>query len=452
VLLWASHLNEVNSDEPESCQSSSLLQGKFSVSQMRVAIDAEAKGLKEDATAMARLASETERHAEVQLSSAWDQLWRKQGKHNFETCGPAVIMLLTVMLSTGVGLAWLWNLNRTNPSDFQGDGQLEPKPMDLPTTASKTEAPSDWTVRWLRMLTLVTFGVLALQTVLGVITNSATLLGDLGHTASDALTYGFAYLVEVAKADLGRRGAASLDVLSAFFTIILVTSSSVCAVGIALRRLRASEKSAEEELGLSISHMGFTLLFFATLTTSINIGLLLVHRWYKPTISDQASQALGLPGAAASPSTSPASTSSSSTGPRQASFTCMTCPGPQRKMAFIPDTGTSSSPATMTWTSVIHAVVHPGCVGQCGQVQSGGAAGKTMIESLNEYGVLLHLGADVIRSVVIFCSGLLVVTGVIHSVAAADAITALVVVACVIAGSAIILTRVVNQLSVAVYG
>lgn len=59
--------------------------------------------------------------------------------------------------------------------------------------------------------------------------------------------------------------------------------------------------------------------------------------------------------------------------------------------------------------------------------------------NLNVYGAMLHLATDVLRSVVVFTAGLLIVLGVLHDPEHTDSVCALLVGVCVLAGSAMLI-------------
>jgi len=57
-------------------------------------------------------------------------------------------------------------------------------------------------------------------------------------------------------------------------------------------------------------------------------------------------------------------------------------------------------------------------------------------KNLNLYGATLHLATDVVRSIIVLITGLLLRCGILTDVARTDAVTALVVGICVLVGSA----------------
>lgn len=98
-------------------------------------------------------------------------------------------------------------------------------------------------------------------------------------------------------------------------------------------------------------------------------------------------------------------------------------------------------------TKWLHAAFHPGCDGcedeECkvgdAEVPPGGqpaGAAEAQEKNLNLYGATLHLVTDVVRSIIVLFTGLLLRLGVLTDVARTDAVCALVVGLCVLLGSA----------------
>mmetsp|Transcript_8127 Transcript_8127/g.18088 ORF Transcript_8127/g.18088 Transcript_8127/m.18088 type:complete len:466 (-) Transcript_8127:61-1458(-) len=452
VVLFPQQVALALSDR-HSCNASSLLQATVSVSSVSTWIAKEAHA---DAASLLSYASTVARSREV--ASAWLSLAHRRRQE--ATFGPLIVLAAGVVMTSVVACFWFcaWRHRARMSEGLQADGMLEPKPMET-TTDSKQEADAaNWTVHWLRCLVIATFATIGIQVTLGALARSVTLLGDLGHTAADAITYLFASVVEAAKADLGRRGTAILDLLSAIFSMLVVCSSSFYATEVAIRRLQEQQDDNEAGFGL----IGFALLSFAIITTCVNTGILVMHMWYKPKAQ------------AAQDTNDAAITKDSPADSRPGRLQCPQCVaagGVQRmkRVGFIRDTSvpdgssasTSAASASQTapdsdqaWIkSTVHAFVHPGCVGQCQIAPQAGSSEKgSLVESLNEYGVLLHLGADVVRSIVIFVTGVLLIAKVIPSPSAADAITSLIVVSCVLVGSFMIVTRMPRCLHDALYG
>jgi len=471
VLYHQVKLAQADSD---ACEASALLQATFSVSSMPTWLAHEASTEAASLLSYTRVASRSTQAAGME---AWLRLAHSHSAHEASS-GPMIVFTASIVMTIVVACLWVYAWRNRARLSFAGglqevDGVLEPKTIETPSEPKQEAAPMDWTVYWLRVLVVATFGTMGVQVTLGTLARSVTLLGDLGHTAADAVTYLFASVVEAAKADLGRRGTAILDLLSAVFSILVVCSSSFYATEIAVRRLQAQAQQDDNEAHFGL--IGYALLSFAVISTCVNAGVLLMHVWYKPKPCEQVRLATSDDTSTAvrqeqpqAPTSSPSAVPSRPTGQQQG-LRCMQCSASgagsrPRKLGFIPDTPSSSTepPSSAAPTnnqawikSTVHALVHPGCAGDCqtGQQERVGSGEKSsIVESLNEYGVLLHLGADVVRSIVIFVTGVLVVAKVIPSASAADAITSLVVVSCVLAGSLIIVTRMPRSLNDAIYG
>eukprot|EP00450_Noctiluca_scintillans_P039566 CAMPEP_0194477542 /NCGR_PEP_ID=MMETSP0253-20130528/1264_1 /TAXON_ID=2966 /ORGANISM="Noctiluca scintillans" /LENGTH=358 /DNA_ID=CAMNT_0039316539 /DNA_START=21 /DNA_END=1097 /DNA_ORIENTATION=- len=230
---------------------------------------------------------------------------------------------------------------------------------------------------WLAAVTLASACLCVLQLFLGYAASSLTLLVDVGHSASDVLTFALAYFVEVAKVRFGRATVTVgfvtwADCASACFSVLIISFSTVVAMSEAWERLSSNVETGNGD------RKSLALVFFSLLTLSTGLVML----YLKFADAQQ-------------------------TDPSMCQNTC---------------------PSQSGALDMLHSVFHPGCreclTGLREQVD----------ENLNVYGVLLHLAADVLRTLVMLITGIVGFT-VARGVEHLDPIASLVVGGCVLMGS-----------------
>ncbi|CAK0909096.1 unnamed protein product [Prorocentrum cordatum] len=265
---------------------------------------------------------------------------------------------------------------------------------------------------WLGALATGSFLQLAVQLGLAMMSGSLTLIADMGHACADVVSYIATYLVECTKVDLMRkthsdtqRTVARIDAASGLLSCMLVAGTSAHAAIDAIRRLRGGS----EPDGTSI---GFAMLMFACFSTVVNAALL-AARYVGPLAPPaEPSELQPLLAPRVPPVPSPAVPS----GGRER-------PGRGRNRGL----------------QILHAALHPSCRDPgCSDADCdrGNGAPSSWSANLNMHGALLHLATDVIRSIVVLAAGLLLQAGVLRDAGRADAVCALVVGFCVLAGSA----------------
>jgi Co/Zn/Cd efflux system component len=231
---------------------------------------------------------------------------------------------------------------------------------------------------WLAAVTLASACLCVVQLYLGYAASSLTLLADVGHSASDVLTFALAYFVEVAKVRFGRVTVTVgfvmwVDCASACFSVLIISFSTIVAMVEAWERL-----SSNVETGNGV-RKSLALVFFSLLTLFTGLVMLFL----KFTDAEQ-------------------------TDPSMCQTTCCAQSGA---------------------LDMLHGVVHPGGCREClTEVR------EQVDENLNVYGVLLHLGADVLRTLVMLITGIAGFT-VARGVEHLDSIASLVVGGCVLIGS-----------------
>lgn len=250
-------------------------------------------------------------------------------------------------------------------------------------------------LRWLVLLTSCTAALLVLQLVLGYLTHALVLVADAAHGAADCATYFLAAFLEFLKHSFGTKAVTPLvigrlDRASACFSIVVVlTNSVVVAIEAGMQVSAGSEHQRGE------AHLGAAMLIIACLGLAMNLSLLLLSVWMH---HGHASETL----------TSDSETSPRSRSPRKKRDRLRCLPGPPEKLS-------------------LHGAFHPGCQGTC----STGTG-----PNLNLYGVILHVGTDVLRTLLMLVVGALVQCRVLGSnLAKVDAICAFAVCGCVLLGS-----------------
>eukprot|EP00928_Gymnodinium_smaydae_P087388 TRINITY_DN71659_c0_g1_i1.p1 TRINITY_DN71659_c0_g1~~TRINITY_DN71659_c0_g1_i1.p1 ORF type:complete len:411 (+),score=44.12 TRINITY_DN71659_c0_g1_i1:58-1290(+) len=288
--------------------------------------------------------------------------------------------------------------------------------------------PASSQLRWLCLLAVASFGLLILQLVMGAVAHSLTLLADSAHTAADAVMYAFAFYVESWKIDCQKKSnkakAIWIDVTSAFLIFVAVVIPALYAMLVAGTRLRwwgvrEIPEDPSEIPETDFRSIGATLLAFAVISMVLNLGLVFMHLW-----SDGADEDPALEGVNAGQTLEQ---------PPPPAFGGARVQKPKRRKRGV---------------QLLHMAFHPNCddatcamhdAEQDDAIKAAGKDGLTKTgarsENLNMYGAFLHLATDVIRSVVIFVAGILVLAGVLKDPEKADAGCSIIVGACVILGS-----------------
>jgi len=304
-------------------------------------------------------------------------------------------------------------------------------------------------MQWLAMLVGVTILFLVGQLAAGFYAHSLTLIADSAHTGADVVTYGFTWLIEYLKQRVGSRAgqpraAAKIDACSALFSAVVVVSASAYATADAVGRLRGDvEAHAGEALTAEQAEenklIGPALLGFAITNTIANMLLLALHnaRALSSTAASDSEEVVPPPPLPAPPSV-PSLASLDMVPPPPPVPLCM----PEGRSKQRERQQRRRQPQ-QNKLNLLHQAFHPNCQG-CdldksseetqiitGTKQQTEPAG----ENMNVYGALLHLIADVVRSIVILVVGLLVQFRFLGDTARADAVCSLVVSTCVVCGS-----------------
>merc|ERR1719330_673449 len=99
----------------------------------------------------------------------------------------------------------------------------------------------------------------------------------------------------------------------------------------------------------------------------------------------------------------------------------------------------------------LHMLVHPGCTGHHGSPSVPGSSPsvpqKSLQANLNVTSAMLHLLADVLRSITILVAGVLIQANVVGNPGRADAVCALLVAAFVALGSLALVNRMFSALN-----
>lgn len=356
------------------------------------------------------LASSAWAHQVVQLSGHLPDGSADSDEVSEELLFPMAVATAT-MVFAAVGLA-VWSVGKGSA----GKAAAPPSPRAIEQTSEAQRR--DEGLRWLGELLLATFLIFAAQLTLGLLVRSLTLLADAAHVFADVISYGFSYGIERAKvrAGTGPQVADRLDALSAAFSAALVIGTSLYAAVDAGQRLQREGPVAAA--GSEASAVGPALLGFAVASFAANAALALL----------QSRRRLAGPRAVEPPPPHPPPPPVAEDRPRR---------GRARP---------SRTPERVAW---LHAAFHPSCdpttCGASAPPAPGGAAPPEAV-NLNVDGALLHLLADVLRSVVILIAGLLLQCGVIRDAAHADVVCALVVSVLIVLGSVVMLRKVVVAL------
>lgn len=275
---------------------------------------------------------------------------------------------------------------------------------------------------WLGSLASASLGTLVVQLGLAVASGSLTLLADLGHAAGDVVSYAAAYLAERAKLDLARepsggpsRAAARIDAMSGLLSWGVVAGTSARAAADAVGRLRGGAPPESSQ------HVGLAMLVFSCVSTAVNAALL-AARYVGPLAPPDSPQ------------------------PEDQSEECMPCLEPPELTPEVPAPPVPESTGPerprkgrRSRAKMLHMAFHPGCQCYSEPGREEDEAPPPWAANLNVYGAVLHLATDVARGVLVLVVGLLLQAGLLKDVARADAQCALLVAACVFAGSAALL-------------
>lgn len=257
--------------------------------------------------------------------------------------------------------------------------------------------------RWLLLLFSSTLVLLLFEIILAASAHSVTLLADSAHTGADVVGYGLNLLVEwlriAAKTTLDDKKARSaaqiaksVDVWGTVVSLAVLIFATCFAVMQAFRRLHQPTPCSAWSIGLS-------LLFFAVISTVMNVGVLCVYQWWHnedARAEFQASQTVQ----------EPAQT-------READ-------GSDVEAYCIPVVPRIDSSQRQNLPA-----------------QQQGRPGP----SVNMFTATLHLVLDAIRSVLILMLAFLIIFRKIHDVVYADAISGFIVAGLVAVGSTTMLVR-----------
>lgn len=270
-----------------------------------------------------------------------------------------------------------------------------------------------WSLQWMVALTAATGALLVVQVLLGVSIGALSLLADSAHGAADLGSYTLATFVEYFKFRFGSesinsRAAAQLDRASAGFSILVVMATSICVCAEATERLMSHDHVVENGLGsamMVVAGLGFVM----------NGTLLALRGWLQQEMEGPAVLA-------APPAPEPPAAPIRQSARRQASAAQK---AQQKAPRFCVPSKASSG---QSLRQSLHAAFHPGCLGH-GEDDSCSVQGCSIGHNLNLYGVVLHVGSDVARTLLMFVAGAMVRAGLFKNSAAVDAVCA-----CFIAG------------------
>jgi len=314
-------------------------------------------------------------------------------------------------------------------------------PAKVEAVAKRTQ--HDLTVAWLGSLSAVTFGLLLLEVGLGSLSGSQTLFADMAHGAGDTVTYVVAYSAEKVKRDLSRHsgasaGAAKLDVFAGATSMLLVVGLSFNAMWQAWAALEHDKDTAIVEEN---SLVGPALLSFSFASLAANIGLLFLRFQGsdKSTSADTCAEARPTSPATAAQSVSTCKGHQAVPLPTPARLEDEGVSRPSCQHAALPANDQvqphrqQQVPSEKQSEDLVHSIFHAGCArpGQCPK-----SSGNTTDEkNLILFGATLHLATDVMRTLLEMCVGVLLQVGMLTDVKKTDAVTALVVGACVLVGT-----------------
>lgn len=274
-------------------------------------------------------------------------------------------------------------------------------------------------LKWLSTLTSLTAALLVVQILLGYFTGALVVVADAAHGAADLASYFLAAFLEYMKYHFGKKAVGvnmsyRIDRFSACFSVLVVfTNSAVVAIEAALQ-LKDGNAHGEE------SSLGAVMMIVAFLGLALNATLLFAHFWIKRG-GDGSAEADG----PAPPPPVPVA-ASAATGVRVA------VDGREAQRQARRMNRKKKERCLPTFS--MHAAFHPGC-------QDGNCDAEKMSSgeqpNLNVYGVILHVGTDVARTMLMLIVGLLVQCKVLGSnFVKVDAYCAFAICCCVVLGSA----------------
>mmetsp|Transcript_80902 Transcript_80902/g.152928 ORF Transcript_80902/g.152928 Transcript_80902/m.152928 type:complete len:453 (+) Transcript_80902:93-1451(+) len=269
---------------------------------------------------------------------------------------------------------------------------MAPSAEEVVTKSSDTElATFQRKFRWLLLLFSSSLVLLSFEVILAASAESVTLLADSAHTGADVVGYGVNLLVEwlriAAKTTLDdqeakseAQTAKSVDVWGTLTSLAVLIFATYFAVSQAFHRLHQPTSAPALTLGIA-------LLFFAVISTVMNVGVLCVYQWWhnEDTRAEIEAEV----------------EASAQTGEEA--------------------DGSSDVEAFCRWKRQIS---HPR---------------PTL--GLNMFTAMLHLVLDAIRSLLILTFALLIMAGRIHDVVRADAFCGFIVAALVAVGFTAMLVR-----------
>jgi Co/Zn/Cd efflux system component len=306
----------------------------------------------------------------------------------------AYLIIGFAVIAVLIGAVW-WRIFKTGAHKRRDDVERLSRANDVepPPMAQSDEAwPAQ--LRWLIWLVVLTAVVLVVQLVLGYWTKALVLVADAAHGAADCASYFLAALLEYLKHHFGKNSidakvARRLDKASACFSILIVLATSLVAAvtaGLQLSHANTNPGEAEEV------NLGGAMTIIACLGLAVNATLLIVQR------------------SCISKAESPAQEVHSPRAARRKDTQART-----KRWKCIPNIS-------------LHQAFHPGC-------QDSKCAGQGE-SNLNLYGVILHVGTDVLRTALLLIIGILVQHGVLGgNLSKVDAICSFVILGFVVLGS-----------------
>lgn len=319
------------------------------------------------------------------------------------------------------------------------------------------------TRRWLAFLVVETGLLLVFQIVVGLLSNSLSLIADSAHSGADLVSYSLNYFAECQKASAASTGQSSeclrlrsqyADLLGSLISTVMLCAATWWAAWEAMGRL--SSVSSDD-----FKAVGPALLAFSIISTAANVLTLWMYRYWGSA-----------PGAVAAPGQKEMTTAAAASEvpppppeielppvplgrdrgaqrePRKgarlklcAEFAkprevCSALAGSADCRCNDGSIGGSGSvqPQEYGMAGLFHRLVHPGCTGHHAAEERGEL-------SLNVSSAMLHLVSDVMRGIIILVVAVLIEANVITEVGKADAICALLVALFVGLGSVELLRR-----------
>lgn len=354
---------------------------------------------------------------------------------DYESWAPMSIISLVVALM-GIG-AVFWSL-----MDRHGSLSLAARPSTKTPPARQGSMLS-----WLALLVAASIFLLAVQLLLGHVAHSLTLLADAGHSAADTVMYGFAYLVERGKlqlggAPLGGPYVVLMDAASALLSVLVVFATTLLAMAAAAEQLELNVVDGSDS-----TLVGPALTVFSCLSVSTGLALLWVQRrWAAAASAREACERKRRPDD--DDEEAPLLQHSKACGPSSRALHASAGDGEDGLCCPCDPLLQDTSPGPDGFGSMLHSVLHPGC-DQCMVVRPaarGDAADdEAELPNLNVSGATLHIATDVVRTLVMLLMGVLVTTGAVSRRSRADEICTLAVGSCVLLGSVALLSATVTS-------